>query len=120
MVGSFQCVEQINFWRGWFKVDKTTMIQRIWNRALTSYYNDDTYMLFTAMCFYAKQGAAVENIYLLYLSPDQGIADSAQDFIPETQVNIPETQVSITVVALCISSIPCLNTLQWPKQCTEN
>ena len=88
----------VKFLAGRFKVDKTT-IQRIWNRTLESYYNDDTYMLFTAMCFYAKQGAAVENIYLLYLSPDQGIADSAQDFIPETKVNIPGTQVSITVVA---------------------
>ena len=27
----------------WFKVDKTT-IQRIWNRVLKSYWNDDTYV----------------------------------------------------------------------------
>ena len=33
----------VKFLAGWFKVDKTT-IQRIWNRALESYYNDDTYV----------------------------------------------------------------------------
>ena len=33
----------IKFSAGWFKVDKRT-IQRIWNCALESYYNDDTYM----------------------------------------------------------------------------
>ena len=33
----------VKFLVGWFKVDKTT-IQRIWNRALESYYNDDTYV----------------------------------------------------------------------------
>ena len=75
---------------------------------------------FTVMCKKAGWLTKLKTIYLLYLSPDQGIADSAQYFIPETQVNIPGTQVSITVVALFISSIPCLNTLQWPKQCTEN
>jgi hypothetical protein len=33
----------VKFLAGWFKVDKTT-IQNIWNRALESYYNDDTYV----------------------------------------------------------------------------
>ena len=33
----------VKFLAGRFKVDKTT-IQRIWNRALESYYNDDTYV----------------------------------------------------------------------------
>ena len=33
----------VKFLVGWFKVDKTT-IQRIWNRTLKSYYNDDTYV----------------------------------------------------------------------------
>ena len=33
----------VKFLKGWFKVDKTT-VRRIWNRALESYYNDDTYV----------------------------------------------------------------------------
>ena len=33
----------VKFLAGRFKVDKTT-IQRIWNRMLESYYNDDLYM----------------------------------------------------------------------------
>ena len=33
----------ITFLAGRFKVDKTS-IQRVWNRALESYYNDDTYV----------------------------------------------------------------------------
>jgi len=71
--------------------------------------HNDVLKHFRAMCVEANWGTEFEKIYLLFLSPDQRIADSAQRFIPEIQV-------SITVVALCISSIPCLSTLQWPKQ----
>ena len=78
----------------------------------TSHHND-VLENFRAMCVEANWGIEFEKIYLLFLSPDQRIADSAQRFIPEIQV-------SITVVALCISSIPCLSTLQWPKQTTGN
>jgi len=74
----------------------------------------DVLKVFRAMCVEANWGAAFDEIHLLYLSPDKATANSAQKFITKTQDKIPEIQVS--VAALCISSIPCLNTLQWPKQ----
>jgi hypothetical protein len=39
----------VKFLAGQFKVDKTT-IQCIWNRALESYYNDDTYVFASLSC----------------------------------------------------------------------
>jgi len=69
--------------------------------------HDNVLKKFTAMCDKAGWLTSFKNVYLLYLSPEQGIADSVQ-------CNIPETQGPITVVALCKSSIPCLKTLQWP------
>lgn len=66
--------------------------------------HDDVLEQFTAMCDKAGWLTKFKKVYLLYLSP---IADSAQCYIPETKG-------PITVVALCKSSIPCLNNLQWP------
>jgi len=63
---------------------------------------------FTEMCKKAGWLTKFKTIYLLYLSPEQSVANSVQNLIPKTQGRI-------TVVALCKSSIPCLKTLQWPK-----
>jgi hypothetical protein len=68
---------------------------------------DNVLEKFTAMCNEAGWLIKFSKVYLLYLSPEQKLADSAQ-------CNIPETQGPITVVALCKSSIPCLNSLKWP------
>jgi hypothetical protein len=63
---------------------------------------------FTEMCKKAGWLTKFKTIYLLYLSPEQSVANSVQNLIPKTQGRI-------TVVALCKSSIPCLKTLQWPE-----
>ena len=62
---------------------------------------------FTAMCDMAGWHTKLKKVYLLYLSPEQRIANSVQ-------CHIPKIQGPIAVVTLCKNSIPCLKSLQWP------
>lgn len=80
--------------------------------------HDDVLRKFKSMCLEAKWKPQFDKIYLLYLSPEQRVANLELRTQPSSTVPSEIDDINIEVIKSAKDDLTCLANLQWPEGCS--